>query len=775
MTMTTDVAATIALLLDTIEDWMAALEGARPLPDTADALAAVDQILCGSSALEASPPVATKADSLLAIFRTEYAEHAARLRSLLADTAADEAPDEKRLIEARRAAHTLGGAAAIVDLPAVASAAQSIEGLLQSIGKHQRAFDVAARQELAAWLNAADASLQECSGAEPNSRAKPQPLPSETTISRSQETVRVSVESLERLTQASVNWLADLERLGRFTAEFDAFQRDVLDLDRERESTRRAAAQSRVNVAAVPELEPLAKHWQAIDREISKLVQQVRRLSVEQRRTTWQLQTRSANLVQYVHEARMVPAHNVFHGFRKLVRDQARAEGKEIEFVVNGLDVCADRMVLQELKDPLMHLLRNCVTHGIEPPFERQAKGKPARGRVSLSLEVAEGRLTIQVADDGRGIEMTRVEQRAIELGLLAKSSGQALSPEQTASLLLQSGFTTVDSPNELAGRGMGLSIVQTSVSRLQGQLDLTSGQAGGLRVDLSVPVSVSTHRVLLVACAGQTFAIPARHIARLLRVSAEKLETIEGHPVVTHGRCPVPVFRLADALTITAPAGSEDAGAINVVVLKMGARLAAVSVDALVEQREAVIQPLDRFVRTRQFAGGIHLAGGRIALVLQPAALCQHPAARTTPLTVVSPASQAVPAAPPKILIVDDSFTTRTLEKSILEAHGYRVAVAVDGTEALAQLRQQRLAAVISDIEMPKMDGFALLEHIKTDSRLGDTPVILVTSRDRQEDQRRGLDLGAEAYIVKRKFDHQELLRTLRQFVSPQVERQFA
>jgi two-component system chemotaxis sensor kinase CheA len=201
----------------------------------------------------------------------------------------------------------------------------------------------------------------------------------------------------------------------------------------------------------------------------------------------------------------------------------------------------------------------------------------------------------------------------------------------------------------------------------------------------------------------------------------------------------------------------------MSVVLIKSGARCSAVAVDALLEERDALIMNLDEFAESSQLAGGILLDDGQVALVVQPSELldatqsrrtCQHP--------LSSPAVEQV--GPAKVLIVDDSFTTRTLEKNILEAQGYEVSVAIDGVEALSQLRQQKFALVISDIEMPRMDGFVLLEQMKADRRLASTPVILVTSRDRQEDQQHGLDLGANAYIVKRKFDHQELLKTIRQ-----------
>jgi two-component system chemotaxis sensor kinase CheA len=758
--MTDHAAATITLLLDTIEDWMAALDAGQSFPDTTSALAAVEQVLTANSQSAASPASLQTNESLLSVFREEHAHDIARLRELLAQwSAAETAPDEKQLTEAVRTAHTLGGAAAIVGMPTLERAASSLETLFRDIRKRERRFDADARRQFEAWLEAAMEAVAECKPrtSEPTHSCELPDMPA--LIPAAQETVRVSVESLDRLTRMSGQMLIDLERLARFTRQLDEFQHDVHDLERQREAMRQKRSSQ-----------------EQVDRQVSMLARRARQLSVEQRRTAWLLRTRSANIVRGIHEARMVPAHSVWHGLRKLIRDLARSGHKEIDFVANGLDVRADRMVLQELKDPLMHVLRNCVTHGVETPHQRLAKGKPAGSRVSLNLEIVEGRLAVSVEDDGRGPDLECIKRRAVERGLLTEAADEQQSDDELLSILLQPGFSTLDSATELAGRGMGLSIVQSSVARLQGHVKLSAGSAGGLRVALSVPIMVSTHRVLLVTCSGQILAIPTRKIERLLRIPADKLETLEGRPVVTYRRNPIRLNSLAGLLGIAEHDGRETtARAICVVLLKASGRRMAVSVDALLEERDALIQPLDEFATASRFAGCVLLEDRRIALVIQPGELWDCPQIGNVAVASAATAHDLEVAALPKILIVDDSFTTRTLEKSILETYGYQVAVAVDGVEALAQLRQQKFGAVISDIEMPRMDGFALLEQVKSDRRLAGTPVILVTSRDRQEDQRRGLDLGAEAYIVKRKFDHQELLNTIRQLVSLPAERHLA
>jgi two-component system chemotaxis sensor kinase CheA len=492
----------------------------------------------------------------------------------------------------------------------------------------------------------------------------------------------------------------------------------------------------------------------------------MRQIMTDARRTGWRLRSRVAQLQQDVQKARLVPAHTVFQGFRKMMRDLSSAQGKQIEFQPFGMDVRADRMVLQELKDPIMHVLRNCVSHGIERPEQRRSTGKPETGYVSLRIDVAGGRLMVVVDDDGRGIDIGQLQRQAIRRGVLSEQSAATQSAKDALALVFQPGVSTAESVTELAGRGMGLSIVQDAVCRLQGHVALSPGPECGVRVTISVPLCLSTHRVLLVASADQTFAIPIHGIERLLRVPEEKMETMEGRPIVMYGQRPVPLVRLGDLLGCGHAAGRVEHGsALCVVVLKSGSRLLAVAVDALLEERDDLVLNTDEFAATSQISGGILLDEGKVTLVVQPAALFDIRHSDYTP-AAQAPSAIERQSEPAKILIVDDSFTTRTLEKNILEAQGCAVSVAVDGVEALALMRQQKFAVVVTDIEMPRMDGFALLEYMKSDRRLATTPVILVTSRDRQEDQRRGLDLGAQAYIVKRKFDHQELLGVVKQFL---------
>jgi two-component system chemotaxis sensor kinase CheA len=478
-----------------------------------------------------------------------------------------------------------------------------------------------------------------------------------------------------------------------------------------------------------------------------------------QRQSSGVLNLLGRQLRHDVRQARTVPADGVFQGFRKMLRDVAHSEGKEIDFRTAGLDVRADRLVLQALKDPLMHALRNAVCHGIEPPDERRRLGKEPAGRVSLRLEVHGSRLHVVVEDDGRGVDSRAVTEQALRQGLLTEAEASAAGPAELNRLVFQPGFSTAREVTDLSGRGMGLSVVSEAATRLQGGVELI-GLDPGTRLRITVPLSVTAQRLLLVSCGGQTFAVPAHGVERLCRARRDDVEVVGGQPMLLLGE-PIRLQPLARLLGL---GDEEQRDPLPVLVVRSGPRRLAVSVDEMIGVRDSLIKDLGPPAsRDDRWAGGILLEDGSVCLVLNPASLFDP--ARPAP-SAVAPVSRPTPKRVRTILVVDDSLTTRTLEKSILEAHGYRVVLALDGIEALAKMRESLPDLVISDVQMPRLDGFGLLEQMKKDPRLARLPVIIVTSLEKREDQERGLALGADAYVVKRKFDHEELLHTVQQIL---------
>jgi two-component system chemotaxis sensor kinase CheA len=334
--------------------------------------------------------------------------------------------------------------------------------------------------------------------------------------------------------------------------------------------------------------------------------------------------------------------------------------------------------------------------------------------------------------------------------------------------LILLPGFSTARSVTDLSGRGMGLSVVSQAVARLQGKVEIGPGTHGGMRLVVSAPLSVSSHRLLLVDCQGRTLAVPLHGIEQLRRVRLNELQTVASKPMIHVEGQPVALVSLAHLLNAAEPRVSVHQNTLSVMLMRTGARRLAVAVDAFLSEREAIIKDLPPLAdRNRLVIGGTLLEDGSVCLVLNPSEVVNGFRASSEALVLAAePETPIKHEKSTEILVVDDSLTTRTLEKSVLEAHGYRVAVAVDGLDALSYLRGSPVRLVISDLQMPRLDGFGLLEEMKGDPRLAKIPVVFVSSVENPEDQARGMTLGADAYIVKRKFDQQELLETIRQIL---------
>ena len=736
---------------------------------------------------------------LRAAFEEEYRGYLAGVRSFIEKTREQEGRlDAEELDEAFRCAHTLKAAARLANVPGVDLLAQWLECLFSQARHSDNGIDSTAAEAVRKVL----AAIDDCAAAPPR-MGQPQvmqlldSLPQQTAVENTRElaaanisasaegrcqdsqserstlplvptpgpveTVRLHAQDLDRLLQSAGELLVEGQKQEVLTQKLNKLSRQVSGLGQHWTALKKATSSVR-HLAATPEVSRIRQGLDAMEHQLQSLLREARAARLLQQRNTWSLRLLSGQLQRDVQRTRMIPTESIFQGFRKMVRDLARDEGKQIEFRVSGFEVEADRMVLQALKDSVMHALRNAVTHGIELPEHRQALGKPAAGHVLLSIQALGPRLTITVEDDGRGIDTAKAAEEAVKRRFLTQDEVATCPPQELARILFQPGLSTAHHVTELSGRGIGLSVVHEAVLRLQGDVELRPRPGGGTVLSISVPLAVSTHRLLLVSCQGQTFAIPLYGIESLHRFRAQDVETVEGKPMVKLAGQLISVTTLPQLLGMEDSCVDLQADTLSIVVLRWGRRRIAVVVDALLAERDSLIKSLGPpATALSRFSGGILLEDGTVALVVNPADLIQHflPSAPMASFSQskVDPVKQS-----PTILVVDDSFTTRTLETSILETHGYRVSVAVDGVEALKRLRSEKIDLVITDIQMPHLDGFGLLEAIKKDTQLAHIPVIIVSSVDQPEEQQRGLNLGADAYIVKRKFDHQDLLQTIEQ-----------
>lgn len=466
---------------------------------------------------------------------------------------------------------------------------------------------------------------------------------------------------------------------------------------------------------------------------------------------------------------RLLPLSIVFEPAGRMMREAARSVGKEVEFVMRGSEIELDRQVIDKLADLVVHLLRNALDHGLERPEERIRLGKPARGRLSLLARQDGNSVVIEVGDDGAGIALGRVREKAVQKGLVAAERADALSDDELVELLFRPGFSTAAIITELSGRGVGLDVVrQTVVDGLNGEVSVNTRPGAGTVFALSVPVSLAVVRVLLVEVAGRAFGFGAQHVSELLRVPASGLLQVAERDAVIVRNEFVPVMALADLLQVPSARRPEPAGTqareVLLLVLRVRNDKIAVIVDALLDECDMVIKPLPPHMRQIALVAGVVVTGrNALASVIHVPALVGL--ART--VRVRKAPGDAPPVdigqAPRRILVVDDSLNTRELEKDVLEAHGYLVSLAEDGVEGLAKALGGDFDAVLTDVEMPNMDGFTLTARLREDARYRNRPILIITSREKEEDKRRGMQVGADAYIVKGDFDQHNLVDTLR------------
>ena len=458
-----------------------------------------------------------------------------------------------------------------------------------------------------------------------------------------------------------------------------------------------------------------------------------------------------------VRRVRMLPFAEACQGLDRMVRDLAQGAGKDVELVLQGGDVELDRSVLEGLKDPLRHLVRNAVDHGAEPAAERRAAGKPPFLRLTVAAVVRGAQVEVAVEDDGRGIDLNALRQFVRKKGLPEPADEREL-----AHAIFLPGLSTSRYITDVSGRGVGLDVVKSRVESLHGTVDLSFTQGRGTRFTLSVPLTLTTLRVLLVGAGGQTFALPAANVLKLVRAEPSQVRSVEGRQMLALGGTPVPLASLTDTLGLRAPTptlpreggGSPSfslpprgggwgwGGKVPVVVLAAGEKRIAFVVEEFQAEQEVVIKSLGaRIRRTRFISAGTILPSGKIALVLNVPNLVRGGLRRPTSPALAAPADRDARPAKKRILVVDDSLTTRALEKSILEAAGYDVAAAADGAAAWQLLQEQGADLVVSDVDMPRMDGFELTEAVRGSPRFRGLPVVLVTARETESDKtaRRG------------------------------------
>ncbi len=497
------------------------------------------------------------------------------------------------------------------------------------------------------------------------------------------------------------------------------------------------------------------------------------RLSLLAQENSSKLNLIAEDLREKISNLRLLPLSTLFQFFTRTVRDLAKQQAKEVELIIEGGETTADKRILEEMKDSLMHLIRNAIDHGIETPAEREKLGKPSVATIWLRGYQSTHHIVIEIADDGRGLDIEKIKQTAVKRKLYLLQELESMTSSQVYSLIFAPGFSTRTFITEISGRGIGLDVVRTNVERLKGNIEIESNPGQGCTFRLQLGKSLATLNTLLFKVKGIIHALPMEYVPGSLLVSQDEIATIEGREVITWNNQILPVVDLSDLLQISNSPGYIPRAKIEpqtndlrtCILLKVGKEQAGFFVDRLLDTQEVVIKPQSQLLkRVRNIMGATILPSGEVCMILNPPDLLQSLQKQTGTPSLIKPKTTTLKK--PIILLVEDSIYVRTQEQRLLEKAGYEVVIAVDGLDGYRQLKKRNFDAVISDVEMPNLDGLSLTAKIRQNRQYKDLPIILVTTLNSDEDKIRGAEAGANAYVIKGKFNQKFLLETLEKFV---------
>lgn len=479
----------------------------------------------------------------------------------------------------------------------------------------------------------------------------------------------------------------------------------------------------------------------------------------------------SSDLESSVLKLRMLPLSNVFNLFPRMVRDLSKDQQKDVELIIEGRETTVDKQVLEEIKAPLSHLLRNAVDHGIESCQDRIAAGKSPTATLRLKGYKQGSSIIIEISDNGRGLDIEKIKQTAARKGLCDESALDKIEPHQVQSLIFMPGFSTRTKVSKISGRGMGLDVVKTNIERLRGNIEVDSVPGQGCKFTLTLNPNLASTYALILSVNQVSYALPVEYIDRMVTVNRSDIFAIKGNLTVTIDDEPMAVAWLSDLLELPMeiPNSAKDADQISkkiaCVILKLGEQKLGLFVDALIDQQEVILKPQSKLLkRVRNILGSTILANGEVCLVLNHQDLYKSALKRNGSVDKFDKLVTTINHRP-RILLVEDSLPIRTQIKRILEGAGYLVTATVDGQDGYNTLRAQEepFMAIISDVEMPNLTGLELVAKIRQHAEYNDLPFILVTTLAKDEDKQRGMDAGANAYLTKGDFDQSLLIDTLR------------
>ncbi|OZI19647.1 hybrid sensor histidine kinase/response regulator [Bordetella genomosp. 9] len=696
---------------------------------------------------------------------------------------------QDHLAACMRAAHSLKGAARIVGLDGPVRVAHAMEDRLVDAQKGRAPLDAAAIDmllrgtDLLRHMPAADAQADvvaaqafiDTLGGPPGGDAiaenampapasqlgtpDPQPGTPDPAPPRDGEiaerALRVTARTLDELLGLSSETLVEANRLSPFAASLLPLKRMQDGLAKALESLQHSVAAGGADAAALAALEQASQHAAACQDMLADRMAQADQFG-------WRIGDLGQRLYDTALQCRMRPFGDAVAGLPRMVRDLARTLGKQARLEIVGTDTRVDRDILEGLDAPLTHLLRNAVDHGIEMPAQRRAAGKREEGTVTLQARHSAGMLVVEVGDDGRGIDVAALREEIIRRGLATRQTADTLSETETLAFLFLPGFTTRAAVTEISGRGVGLDVVHDMARRLRGTARVLQRPGQGARFTLELPLSLSVVRSLIVDIAGERYAFPLAYVSRTLRLPRTAIAQLEGRQHFTHDGAQIGLVGASQVLQYARQPALGDLVAVVLLTDPQGRRY-GVAVDRFIAEQTLVVQPLDpRLGKLQDIQAGAVMEDGVPVLILDVEDMLrtiEKQAAGGTLRRVDGPAAERAAAPRKRILVVDDSLTVRELERKLLSHRGYDVAVAVDGMDGWNMARAQHFDLVVTDVDMPRMDGIELVTLIRKDPRMQSMHVMVVSYKDRPEDRQRGLDAGADYYLGKSSFHDDALL----------------
>ncbi len=743
---------------------------------------------------------------IFAVFKLECDEHIQALnRGLIA---LEENPEQDDLIEALfRDAHSLKGAACMLHFSGIERIAHAIETMLGHVKKREMSLSSEVNDLVLKGLDAVESIVQIIDAGEPEetldlsdlfqqlesflnldqspratqSKAKTKKSPkkktsllkkdlkllSEETLIETKQvkiganTVRVSSEKLDHLMGQTGELLLLKLKARQRLRDTQEIINDYTVLNREIKHKESRFEKSKRQESALSEDNNRTKNsLRSIGGRSSRVSD---RLALLQKALFDDFRQFSAvieRLQDDVRKTRLFPFQTILDIFPRMVRDLATSVKKKVKLSTSGGNIELDKYILEEIKDPLMHIIRNCIDHGIESPELRVCLKKPVAGRIKIDVSHKGNHAVIEVSDDGCGIDLAQIKASAIKKGLYEEGEINLMKEKQILNLIFHPSFSTRAMITDISGRGVGMDVVKSNIEKLNGTIEIETLVSKGSTFVMTIPLTLSTTQCLKIKVSGAVFFLPVNKVERIIKVVESDLSVIEGYPAIHYAGSYIPYVHMREILEV--PKSGFPSDKKSVAILKAGKSLAAFAMDDFLGEEEILMKGLGNYMkRVCHISGVTMMRDGTISPVLNVVDMMNTVLLRGISHSKIK-VNEGMIKSKKCVLVVDDSVMTRTLAKNILESHGFDVLTAVNGEDAFLKLQETGVDLIVSDIQMPNMDGFAFTRQLKQDESMKHIPVVLVSALESEEDKKEGVEVGADAYITKSAFDQSNLISTI-------------